>query len=144
MIISTTENISGYEVTETLGTTFGVVVRARGIGGDILAQLKGLVGGEVHQYTQKENKKEPDVELKLFTSTVLSDDEYQSLFVEPLKKTHPEITLTRLPEDAKIEDLITAGNIPDIIFGSAIFLWLPAQSYGRCLRTIADDENRCF
>ncbi|MCC2684460.1 MAG: hypothetical protein K0R75_1359 [Paenibacillaceae bacterium] len=52
MIISTTENIGGYEVTETLGTTFGVVVRARGIGGDIMAQLKGLVGGEVHQYTQ--------------------------------------------------------------------------------------------
>lgn len=52
MIIATTENIKGYEVTEVLGTTFGVVVRARGIGGDILASLKGLVGGEVTQYTQ--------------------------------------------------------------------------------------------
>ena len=52
MIIATTENIAGYEVTEVLGTAFGVVVRARGIGGDILASLKGLVGGEVKQYTQ--------------------------------------------------------------------------------------------
>jgi uncharacterized protein YbjQ (UPF0145 family) len=52
MIISTTEGIAGYEVTEVLGTTFGVVVRARGIGGDIMASLKGLVGGEVTQYTQ--------------------------------------------------------------------------------------------
>ncbi|SEB81876.1 YbjQ family protein [Paenibacillus sp. GP183] len=52
MIISTTEGIAGHEVTEVLGTTFGVVVRARGIGGDILASLKGLVGGEVTQYTQ--------------------------------------------------------------------------------------------
>jgi uncharacterized protein YbjQ (UPF0145 family) len=52
MIISTTENIGGYEVTETFGTAFGVVVRARGLGGDILAQLKGLVGGEIKQYTQ--------------------------------------------------------------------------------------------
>jgi uncharacterized protein YbjQ (UPF0145 family) len=52
MIISTTEKIAGYEVIEVLGTTFGVVVRARGIGGDILASLKGLVGGEVTQYTQ--------------------------------------------------------------------------------------------
>lgn len=52
MIITTTEHIKGYEVTEVLGTTFGVVVRARGIGGDILASLKGLVGGEVKQYTQ--------------------------------------------------------------------------------------------
>jgi uncharacterized protein YbjQ (UPF0145 family) len=52
MIIATTEGIAGYEVAEVLGTTFGVVVRARGIGGDIMASLKGLVGGEVTQYTQ--------------------------------------------------------------------------------------------
>ncbi|GAB6928617.1 heavy metal-binding domain-containing protein [Paenibacillus sp. JCM 10914] len=52
MIIVTTEHISGYEVTEVLGATFGVVVRARGLGGDIMASLKGLVGGEVKQYTQ--------------------------------------------------------------------------------------------
>lgn len=52
MIVTTTENIKGYEVTEVLGTAFGVVVRARGIGGDILASLKGLVGGEIKQYTQ--------------------------------------------------------------------------------------------
>jgi uncharacterized protein YbjQ (UPF0145 family) len=52
MIIATTEGIAGHEVTEVLGTAFGVVVRARGLGGDILASLKGLVGGEVTQYTQ--------------------------------------------------------------------------------------------
>lgn len=52
MIVSTTENIKGYEQTEVLGTAFGVVVRARGLGGDIMASLKGLVGGEVKQYTQ--------------------------------------------------------------------------------------------
>ncbi|MDR0268820.1 YbjQ family protein [Paenibacillus sp.] len=52
MIITTTENINNHEVVEVLGTTFGVVVRARGIGGDIMASLKGLVGGEVKQYTQ--------------------------------------------------------------------------------------------
>jgi uncharacterized protein YbjQ (UPF0145 family) len=52
MIVVTTEHIKGYEVEEVLGSTFGVVVRARGIGGDILAALKGIVGGEVKQYTQ--------------------------------------------------------------------------------------------
>lgn len=52
MIIATTEQISGYETTEVLGAAFGVVVRSRGIGGDILASLKGLVGGEITQYTQ--------------------------------------------------------------------------------------------
>lgn len=52
MLIATTENIAGHEVIEVLGTSFGVVVRARGLGGDIMASLKGLVGGEVKQYTQ--------------------------------------------------------------------------------------------
>jgi uncharacterized protein YbjQ (UPF0145 family) len=52
LIVTTTENIIGYEVTEVYGTTFGVVVRARGLGGDILATLKGIVGGEIKQYTQ--------------------------------------------------------------------------------------------
>ncbi|CAM3503395.1 YbjQ family protein [Marinicrinis lubricantis] len=52
MIVTTTEHIVGYEVSEVLGTAFGVVVRARGLGGDIMASLKGLVGGEVKQYTQ--------------------------------------------------------------------------------------------
>lgn len=52
MIVSTAERLANYEVVDTLGTAFGVVVRARGIGGDILASLKGLVGGEVTQYTQ--------------------------------------------------------------------------------------------
>jgi uncharacterized protein YbjQ (UPF0145 family) len=52
LLVTTTENIKGYEVTEILGTAFGVVVRARGLGGDIVASLKGLVGGEVKQYTQ--------------------------------------------------------------------------------------------
>jgi uncharacterized protein YbjQ (UPF0145 family) len=52
MLVATKENIEGHEVQEVLGTAFGVVVRARGLGGDIMASLKGLVGGEVKQYTQ--------------------------------------------------------------------------------------------
>ncbi|WP_028546035.1 YbjQ family protein [Paenibacillus taiwanensis] len=52
MLVSTTERVANAEIAETLGTAFGVVVRARGIGGDIMASLKGLVGGEVKQYTQ--------------------------------------------------------------------------------------------
>lgn len=52
MLIATTERVAGHETTEVLGTAFGVVVRARGIGGDIMASLKGLVGGEIKQYTQ--------------------------------------------------------------------------------------------
>lgn len=57
--------------------------------------------------------KEP-VTLKLYVNVVrLSDLEYQAFFVEPLKKKYPHITLEKV--DGKLEDLIAAGNIPDII-----------------------------
>ena len=52
MIIVTTENIATHEVTEVLGPVFGLTVRARGLGKDIVASLKGLVGGEINQYTE--------------------------------------------------------------------------------------------
>lgn len=52
MIIVTTENVANHKVTEVLGPVFGLTVRARGIGKDIVASLKGLVGGEINQYTE--------------------------------------------------------------------------------------------
>ncbi|MFO1157827.1 MAG: YbjQ family protein [Reyranellaceae bacterium] len=52
MIIATTENIAGHRVVETLGQAFGVVVRSRGIGGNFMAGLRSIVGGEIHEYTQ--------------------------------------------------------------------------------------------
>lgn len=52
MIIVTTENIPNYQVSEVLGPVFGLTVRARGIGKDITAALKGLIGGEINQYTE--------------------------------------------------------------------------------------------
>jgi len=52
MIIVTTENIAGHRVRETKGQVFGVVVRSRGIGGNIMAGLRSLGGGEIPEYTQ--------------------------------------------------------------------------------------------
>jgi len=52
MIIVTTENVAGYRVRQTIGQVFGVVVRSRGLGGNILASLRSIVGGEIHEYTQ--------------------------------------------------------------------------------------------
>ncbi|KGR79442.1 YbjQ family protein [Ureibacillus manganicus] len=52
MIIVTTEKIPNYEVKEVLGPVFGLTVRARGLGKDIVASLKGLIGGEINQYTE--------------------------------------------------------------------------------------------
>jgi uncharacterized protein YbjQ (UPF0145 family) len=51
MIVATTENIVGQRITETLGQVFGVVVRSRGIGGNIMAQLRSIGGGEIKEYT---------------------------------------------------------------------------------------------
>ena len=51
MIVTTTENIPGHDVVETFGQVFGVVVRSRGLGGNIAAGLRSLVGGEIHEYT---------------------------------------------------------------------------------------------
>jgi uncharacterized protein YbjQ (UPF0145 family) len=52
MIVATTENIAGYKTTESLGQVFGVVVRSRGLGGNIVASLRSIIGGEITEYTQ--------------------------------------------------------------------------------------------
>lgn len=51
MIVTTTENVAGHRVTESLGQVFGVVVRSRGLGGNIVAGLRSLIGGEIKEYT---------------------------------------------------------------------------------------------
>lgn len=52
MIVVTTENVPGHQVRQVKGQVFGVVVRSRGIGGNVMAGLRSLVGGEIHEYTQ--------------------------------------------------------------------------------------------
>lgn len=52
MIISTTETVSGKRIVETLGLVRGNTIRARHIGRDIMAGLKNIVGGEIHEYTK--------------------------------------------------------------------------------------------
>jgi len=52
MIVSTTNFVAGHQVVETKGQVFGVVVRSRGLGGNIVAFLRSLAGGEIHEYTQ--------------------------------------------------------------------------------------------
>jgi uncharacterized protein YbjQ (UPF0145 family) len=52
MIVVTTEGITHYRIAETKGQVFGVVVRSRGLGGNIMAGLRSLGGGEITEYTQ--------------------------------------------------------------------------------------------
>ena len=51
MLVATTETVAGHRVVETKGQCFGVVVRSRGLGGNIVAGLRSLGGGEIHEYT---------------------------------------------------------------------------------------------
>jgi uncharacterized protein YbjQ (UPF0145 family) len=51
MIIATAPFIAGYRVTETKGQVFGLVVRSRGLGGNVMASLRSIAGGEIHEYT---------------------------------------------------------------------------------------------
>ncbi|EPZ49182.1 YbjQ family protein [Alicyclobacillus acidoterrestris] len=52
MLIVTTENIHGYQIEKVLGQVFGLVVRSRGLAGNITAGLRSLVGGEIKEYTE--------------------------------------------------------------------------------------------
>ena len=51
MIVVTTEDVAGYRIVKTYGQVYGVVVRSRGLAGNILAGLRTIVGGEIHEYT---------------------------------------------------------------------------------------------
>jgi uncharacterized protein YbjQ (UPF0145 family) len=52
MLISTMNDIPGYQVTQVLGEVFGLTVRSRNIGSQFGAGLKSLVGGELKGMTQ--------------------------------------------------------------------------------------------
>lgn len=52
MIVVTTPDIAGAHIEKTLGQAFGVVVRSRGIGGNLMAGLRSIVGGEITEYTE--------------------------------------------------------------------------------------------
>lgn len=52
LLVTTTERPAGYDVTQALGQVFGVVVRSRGLGGNIMAGLRSLAGGEIVEYTR--------------------------------------------------------------------------------------------
>ena len=52
MFVVTSEHVVDHRITETKGEVFGVVVRSRGIGGNIMAGLRSIVGGEIKEYTE--------------------------------------------------------------------------------------------
>jgi uncharacterized protein YbjQ (UPF0145 family) len=56
IIIVSTPYVSGYKIIQNLGFTWGLIVRSRGLGGNIVALLRTILGGEIHEYTQLLNE----------------------------------------------------------------------------------------
>jgi uncharacterized protein YbjQ (UPF0145 family) len=52
VIITTMNDIPGYEIDEVFGEVFGLTVRSRNIGSQIGAGLKSILGGELKGMTQ--------------------------------------------------------------------------------------------
>jgi uncharacterized protein YbjQ (UPF0145 family) len=52
MLITTANDLPGYEIVETLGEVFGLTVRSRNLGSQLGAGLKSLVGGELRGMTK--------------------------------------------------------------------------------------------
>ena len=52
MIVTTTDFIPHYEISDVLGVARGSTVRARNVARDLFAAFKNIVGGEIDEYTQ--------------------------------------------------------------------------------------------
>jgi uncharacterized protein YbjQ (UPF0145 family) len=52
MITTTSETLHPQRIVRTLGLVRGNTIRARHLGRDILALLRNIVGGEIHDYTK--------------------------------------------------------------------------------------------
>ena len=56
MIVTTAEQVEGRRVVKTIGLVSGSTIRAKHIGKDIMAMARGIVGGEVTEYTEMMNE----------------------------------------------------------------------------------------
>ncbi len=52
MIMTTSDKIEGKTIVATIGLVKGSTIRARHLGRDIMAGLRGIVGGEIKEYTK--------------------------------------------------------------------------------------------
>ncbi|MDX2427287.1 MAG: YbjQ family protein [Xanthomonadales bacterium] len=52
MLVVTSETVANHRIVRTLGLVRGNTIRARHVGKDIIAGLRNIVGGEIHEYTK--------------------------------------------------------------------------------------------
>ncbi|MDI9615212.1 heavy metal-binding domain-containing protein [Methanothermobacter sp.] len=66
MVYVTSNYVPGYKAVETLGFVYGLTVRSRGLGGQIGAGLRSIVGGEIKEYvTMMEHSRQEALERML-------------------------------------------------------------------------------
>jgi len=52
IVMVTMNYVPGKKITKVIGTVWGITVRSRGIGGNIMAGLRSLGGGEIKEYSK--------------------------------------------------------------------------------------------
>jgi uncharacterized protein YbjQ (UPF0145 family) len=52
VLLLTSNYAAGYKVDKVLGMVYGITVRSRGLGGNIVAGLRTIAGGEITEYTE--------------------------------------------------------------------------------------------
>jgi len=52
IIVVTSDYVPGYKITKVIETTWGLTVRSRGLGGNIVASLRTIAGGEIKEYVK--------------------------------------------------------------------------------------------
>jgi uncharacterized protein YbjQ (UPF0145 family) len=51
-MLYTSNYVPGYKIDKVLGMVYGITVRSRGVGGNIIAGLRTIAGGEIKEYTE--------------------------------------------------------------------------------------------
>lgn len=52
MMLLTSNYAPGHKVDKVIGLVYGITVRSRGIGGNLMAGLRSIGGGEINEYTE--------------------------------------------------------------------------------------------
>ena len=52
VMLVTSNYAAGYKVDKVMGMVYGITVRSRGLGGNLVAGLRTIAGGEIREYTE--------------------------------------------------------------------------------------------
>lgn len=52
VVMVTMNYVPGKKIVKTIGTIWGITVRSRGLGGNIMAGLRSIAGGEIKEYSK--------------------------------------------------------------------------------------------